>query len=135
MISSHHKLVREFFTALSSGELPDDLFTDDMTVWTITSGSSSSKAKYQTAVKLLQSLFPGGLDFTVDSLIAEGDRAAAEVQARGTLVNGVEYHNHYVFLFRIIEGRILRIAEYFNALIVREHLAPLMLAAANRGGD
>jgi ketosteroid isomerase-like protein len=128
----NHQIVREFFTALSSGALPQHLFTDDMIVWTITSGNST-RVKYQHGVKVLQSLFPDGLHYTVDSLTAEADRVAAEVQARGKLVNGEHYHNTYVFLFRIRDARIARVAEYFNALVVRDKLAPLMKAAVNSG--
>lgn len=133
MSRSNHQLVRDFFTALSKGDLPDDLFTDDMTVWTITSGTSE-KAKYRSGVKMLQSVFRSGLTYEVDSLTAEDDRVAAEVQAHGTLVNGDDYHNTYAFIFRIRDARIARVAEYFNALVVREKLAPLMQAAANERG-
>jgi uncharacterized protein len=133
MKRSNHQLVRDFFAALSTGDLPDDLFTDDAIVWTITSGAAT-KAKYQGAVRMLQSLFPAGLTYQVDSLTAEDDRVAAEVRAQGTLVNHEEYHNHYVFIFRIRDERIARIAEYFNALVVREKLAPLLQAAANKSG-
>jgi ketosteroid isomerase-like protein len=130
---SNHQLVRDFFTALSTGDLPDELLTDDMTVWTTTSGASG-KLKYQAGVKMLQSLFKGGLTYSVDSLSAEDDRVAAEVQAHGTLVNGEEYHNTYVFMFRVREARIARVAEHFNPLLVLEKLAPLMQAAANKRG-
>jgi ketosteroid isomerase-like protein len=133
MSRSNHQLVRDFFTALPAGDFPDDLFTDDLTVWTITS-AASGKAKYLSGLKMLQSLFPGGLTYRVDSLTAEDDRVAAEVRGHGTLVNGDEYHNTYVFIFRIRDARIARISEYFNTLVVREKLAPLMQAAANRHG-
>jgi ketosteroid isomerase-like protein len=130
MSQSNHHLVRNFIAALSTGELPDNLFTDDMTVWTITSGASD-RTKYQGGVKKLQSLFRGGLTYEVKSLTAEDDRVAAEVQAHGTLVNGDDYHNNYVFIFRIRDARIARVSEYFNALVMREKLTPLMQAAAN----
>jgi uncharacterized protein len=128
MSSANHQIVREYFTGLSSGNLPDTLFTPDMTVWTTTSGTSPGK-KYLGGVKLLQSLFKGGLLYTIDSLTAEGDRVAAEVQARGTLLDGQDYHNTYVFMFRIRDGRIAAVAEHFNPAPVREKLGPLMQAA------
>lgn len=133
MKRSNHELVRGFLAALSTGDLPDELFTEDAMVWTITSGAAA-KTQYQSVVKLLHSLFAGGLTYQVDSLTAEDDRVAAEVHAHGTLVNGEDYANTYVFIFRIRAERIARISEYFNALVVREKLAPLMLAAANKSG-
>jgi ketosteroid isomerase-like protein len=133
MSRSNHQLVRDYFTALPTGDLPDDLFTDDLTVWTITSGASG-KAKYLSGLRMLQSLFPGGLTYRVDSLTAEDDRVVAEVRGHGTLASGDEYHNTYVFIFRVRDARIARISEYFNTIVVREKLAPLMQAAANRHG-
>jgi uncharacterized protein len=131
MTQLHHQLVREFFTALSSGSLSSRFFTDDMTAWTTTSGASA-KEKYLSGVGLLQSLFPAGLTYTLDTLTAEEDRVAAEVQSRGILVNGESFHNVYVFMFRIRDGRIASLAEHFNPQIVREKIMPLLQAALSQ---
>ena len=125
MQRSHRKLVEDFFSALSAGDLTDDLFTDDMSVWTTTSGTSP-RQRYQGAVKLLKSLFRDGPHYTLDSVTVEDDRAAAEVRAAGLLVNGEEYRNSYAFIFRIRDARIASIAEHTNPLIVREKILPLM---------
>lgn len=131
MSRSNHELVRDFFAGLSKGDLPDSLFTDDMTAWTTTAGRSP-KAKYQGGVKVLQSLFQDGLRYSVDSLTAEDDRVAAEVQGRGKLKNGVDYHNIYVFMFRIRDGRIASVAEHTDRLVVQEKIIPLLQAAMKR---
>jgi uncharacterized protein len=131
MSGPHHELAREFFAHLSRGDLPDELFTDDVAVWTNSSGAST-KARYQGGVKLLQTLFPEGLAYSVDSLTAEDDRVAAEVRGRGKLESGEEYLNTYVFVFRIRDGRIAAIAEHSNSVVVREKIVPLLQAAAKR---
>jgi uncharacterized protein len=125
MTRSNQQLVRDFFSALSSGSLSSELFTDDMTAWTTTSGSSA-KEKYLDGVRVLQSLFPAGLTYSVESLTAEADRVAAEVQSRGTLVNGDLFQNIYVFMFRVRDGRIAAVAEHFNPQVVREKIIPLL---------
>jgi uncharacterized protein len=130
MTRPNHQLVRDFFAALSTGSLSSQSFTDDMTAWTTTSGKSP-KEKYLAGVKMLQSLFPAGLPYTIDALTAEDDRVAAEVQARGTLVNGELFHNVYVFIFRI-RDRIASVAEHFNPQVVREKIVPLLQAAQPR---
>jgi uncharacterized protein len=132
MTQPNHQLVRDFFAALSGGSLSSRFFTDDMTAWTTTSGTSP-KERYLAGVRILQSLFPGGLTYTVDALTAEEDRVAAEVQSRGTLVNGASFHNTYVFTFRIRDGRIASLAEHFDPQIVREKIMPL-LQATQKGG-
>jgi ketosteroid isomerase-like protein len=133
MTHPNHQLVRDFFAALGTGNVPDTLLTPDMTAWTTSSGTAP-RQKYQGGVKLLQSLFDGGLAYTIDSLSAEGDRVAAEVQSRGRLVNGQEFHNIYVFMFRIRDGRIAAVAEHFNPDPVREKLGPLIQAAMAKAG-
>lgn len=133
MSAATHALIRRFFADLCTGTLADDLFTDDMTVWSSSSGSlGPAKAKYQSAVKLLQSLFPAGLAYHIVSITAEEDRAAAEVQAHGILSNGARYENSYVFMFRIRGTRIASLAEHFNVQTVQETIAPLMAAAMTR---
>jgi ketosteroid isomerase-like protein len=133
MSGPYQQLIQRFFTALSSGDIPDDLLTDDVTVWTTTSGFlSPAKARYQGGVKLLQSLFPGGLTYRIVTLTAEENRVVAEVQAHGTLTSGAVYENSYVHIFRMRDMRIASLAEHFNPLIVQEKIAPLMSAAMSR---
>ncbi|HMK85826.1 MAG TPA: nuclear transport factor 2 family protein [Steroidobacteraceae bacterium] len=128
---SNSQLVRDFFTALSAGDLKDELFTDDVSIWTNTAGKAD-KARFQAGVKVLQSLFEAGYRYTVDSLTAEEDRVAAEAQARGKLKSGEDFHNTYMFMFRIRNGRIASIAEHGNSILVREKLVPLLQAAMRR---
>ena len=131
MTHVNHELARKFFAALSSGNIPDDLLTADMTVWTTTSGTST-KVRYQAGIRILASIFSGGISYTVDSLTAEHDRVAAEVQGRGTLINGETYHNVYVYILRIRDGRIASVAEHFNPDPIRERIGPLMQAAMSK---
>lgn len=128
MTSANHELVRDFFAALSSGSLPSEMLCPDMTAWTTTSGVMD-KMKFQGGVKLLGAIFGGSLRYSIDSLTAEDDRVAAEVQSCGTLIDGKDFNNVHVFVFRIHDGRIAEVAEHMNPFIVREKLVPLMQAA------
>jgi uncharacterized protein len=67
MIEANRQLVRDFFTALGRGELPDDMLTADMTAWTITSGPTE-KVRFQGAVKMLGSIFGDSLVYDIDAL-------------------------------------------------------------------
>jgi hypothetical protein len=131
MPHANHQLARSLFTALSNGNVPDELLTSDMTAWTTTSGTTD-KARYQGGIKMLATLFTGGLKYTVDSLTAEEDRVAAEVQSRGTLTNGDAFHNIYIFMIRIRDGRIASVAEHFNPGPVQEKILPLLQAAMSK---
>ena len=130
MTQPHYDLARAFFRALETGDVPDDILTDDMSVWT--SGGSISKAPFQGAMKLYASIFSDGPHYTVDSLTAQDDRVAAEVRSDGTLVNGETFHNDHVYVFRIRDGRIAHMAEHMNELVTRDQIGPLMHAAMSK---
>lgn len=132
MALDSHDLARKFFDALSAGNLPDDLLTEDMQAWTVSSGSSD-KSTYQGGVKLLGAAFPQGITYTVQSLTAEEDRVAAEVVSEGTLVNGQPFRNDYLFLLRIRDGRIASVREFFNPKPVQELLAPVLQEMMAKG--
>jgi ketosteroid isomerase-like protein len=132
-MTHNHQLIRDFFAALSTGQLPDELLAPDMTVWT-TSGGSVDKARYQGGVKMLASITKSGLTYTIDSLTAEEDRVAAEVKSYGILLDGETFQNVYVFLFRIRDGMIASLAEHFNPIPVQEKILPLLKAAMSKAG-
>lgn len=123
------RLVHAYFAAVTAGELPDALLTDDMAAWTTTQGTMS-KAAYQEVIRLLAHISEVPLRFTIDAITAEEDRAVAEARSEGVLINGEPYANTYVFAFRIRDGRIASIAEHFNALIVQEKMIPLVRPTA-----
>src|SRR4051794_10461538 len=112
------RLVHAYFAAVTAGELPDDLLTEDMTAWTTTQGTMS-KVAYQEVIRLLGRICKVPLQFTIDAITAEEDRAVAEARSEGVLINDEPYANTYVFVFRIRDGRIASIAEHFNALVVQ----------------
>jgi uncharacterized protein len=124
-LDAHKALVRAFFAALESAQVPDALLTDDMIGWSTTQGTMS-RAAYQGVVGQLGRMMAEPLTFKIDAITAEDDRALAEVRSTGRLVDGTEYANTYVFSFRFRDGRICSIAEHFNALVVQETMIPLL---------
>ncbi|HEX7871476.1 MAG TPA: nuclear transport factor 2 family protein [Sphingobium sp.] len=129
MTQTLHKIARDYFAALSAGNIPDDMLTDDMTAWTTSSGIDQPREKYVGGVKMLGSLFEGGLQYSIETLTAEGDRVVAEVRGSGTLINGDSFQNRYVFVLRIRDGKIASVAEHFNPDPVRQQIVPLIQAA------
>jgi len=129
---THHDLARAYFAAVTAGELPDDLLTEDMTAW-ITTGGTMTRQAYQEVIRLLAKMCAEPIRFTIDAITAEDDRVVAEARSTATLIDGETYANTYVFSFRIRDGRIASIAEHYNALIVQEKLFPLMARLAPAG--
>jgi ketosteroid isomerase-like protein len=68
----------------------------------------------------------GALQFTLSSMIAEGNRVAAEVESYAELHNGKVYNNLYHFLFEIEDGRIKSIKEYLDT----QHMHDTFVAGA-----
>ena len=134
MSARNRQLTEQFFRDLSLGEFPASTFTEDATFWTLT-GGAGTKEKFQGGVKLLQSLFPNRLTYSIDSLVADDVGAAAEVQSRGVLSTGQDFHNVHVFTFRFEGDRIASVKEYQNPDPVRATLIPLMQAAAQKMRD
>jgi len=51
MIQLNHQVARDFFEALSTGDVPDSLLTPDMAAWTTSTGAWSDKARFQSGIK------------------------------------------------------------------------------------
>ncbi len=52
------------------------------------------------------------IEFSIDGLIAEGDRVAAEIRSKGKLADGKPYANRYHNLFELRDGKIVTFREY-----------------------
>jgi len=129
MKDHNYQIARDYFTAVTAGELPDAMLTPDMTGW-ITTGGTMDKAAYQRLVKMLGKMCEGPLSFTINALTADEDRVVAEAVSQAVLINGETYSNTYVFIFRIRDGKIASVAEHYNAIIARDKLVPLMAQMA-----
>jgi ketosteroid isomerase-like protein len=128
MSEANRRLVLRFFEGLTAGSFPDDLLAPGLTCWTTGSGEMGADL-YRAVPAMLKSVFPDGLAFHIDAIIAEGDRAAAEVRSAGVFDDDQLYTNQYVFIFGFSEGRISSIAEHLNPLRVSKALAARMMAA------
>jgi len=127
MSELNKQLARDYLDAVTNGELPDFLLSDDMTAWT-TMGGETDKAHYQHMVRVLAAVCAQPIKFTINALTAEDDRVVIEATSQATLTSGESYSNTYVFVLRVLEGRISAIAEHFNPIIVAEKLLPVMAA-------
>lgn len=120
----NYAVAEAYLAAVTAGELPDSLLTDDMSAWLTTQGPVA-KSDYQGAIRLLARMCQSPIRFTVDAMTAEDDRVVVEAHSRATLIDGQEYVNTYVFSLRVRNGRIAWIAEHYNPLIAQEKLFPL----------
>lgn len=77
-------------------------------------------------MEALNRIAPGGLAFVVHSVTAEGERVVIECEGAATLCNGAPYHNQYVMVFTLRDGRLHLINEYLCTKLADEVLYPLV---------
>lgn len=58
----------------------------------------------------------------VEALAAEGDRVFVELTIEATTHSGEPYCNHYVFVFRLHEGKIVEVHEHVDTLYAKRML-------------
>jgi ketosteroid isomerase-like protein len=126
-IEQNKALARSFFDALSRSDIPAivDAYHDEGRVQTmgrtLISGIFDKSQITQAAGHVL-STFPTGITFTIHEMTAEGDRVAVEAESTGVHVSGKPYNNHYHFLMRFKDGKLLEFKEYMDTEMVTDIL-------------
>lgn len=135
MSNANKAVVRKFLDSLAAGDLEGLKSTLTEDVQAICTGSSLMSgtrgyAEICGAAGMFGQITKSGLKFKILHLTAEEDRVAAEVEGTAMLVNDVAYNNQYHFLFFIRDGKIFRIKEYLDTLLLEKALVPFMPKAA-----
>lgn len=125
MSQALHQIARDFFSAVAKGELTDELITDDLQAWTLSSGKAD-RARFAGGVKMLSMAVEGELVYQIDGITAEDNRVVAEVTSDWSLINGERAQNRHVFIFGIRYNRIARVDEYMDPVVPREIIGPLI---------
>jgi uncharacterized protein len=134
MSEANKTTVRRFVAALGSGDVEAlrALMTEDIeAVCTGTSLMAGTRrhADIVGAAALLGQMTKAGINFHIVELTAEADRVSAEIEGQSTLVNGQSYNNQ----FYLRDGKVCRMKEYMDSLLVENTLGPLVRAAAGSG--
>jgi ketosteroid isomerase-like protein len=116
---SNKAIVTQFFDALNRGDV--DFIVNSYTADgclqtmgnTLISGTFTRDQIAQSAGGIFE-VFPEGLQFAVQSLVAEGDKVAVEATSEGKHISGPIYSNQYHFLFEFRAGKLLRLKEYMD---------------------
>lgn len=76
-------------------------------------------------IEAFKALLPAGLNFTIRSVTAEGDRVVVEADGHGTTSAGDAYRNQYCMVFTMENGKIKQANEYFCSKLANDVLWPL----------
>ena len=111
--------VTRFFEALNAGDVNAivDTYAEDGCVQTmgdtLISGVFDRDQIARSAAGIFD-VFPGGLRFDVQGMVAEGDKVAVEATSEGEHVSGQTYSNEYHFLFEFRDGKLLKLKEFMD---------------------
>lgn len=138
MDSSVRATAEAFFERLDANDLDGamNFLADTCAVWIATmpgdaagpehTGTTVPKAAFVDMMAKSQELAPAGMRFTIHSCIAEGDQVAVEVESRADLADGRLYNNRYSFWFRVDQGSITELREYFDSKYASDFFLSLL---------
>ena len=118
-------LVRDAFEAMGRSDIRPlvEMMTDDF-AWIIEGQSRFSRSyEGKEAVKrdLLAPLFEAFATpyrFTIDEIIAEGDRVVVRGRGEVKTKAGKDYNNSYCFVLRLADGNLTELREYLDTALV-----------------
>lgn len=121
-IEKNKKIASEFAARFSSNDMAGalDMIADDATWWIagkpghVPGAGEFTKQQVAGLFRRMSEQFPSGLQMTIKSMIAEGERVAVELESYGELANGRVYNNEYHMLLTIRDGKISAMREYHD---------------------
>jgi len=131
MSEANKQVVLKFIEAMGDGdpEAAGPCVTDD--AYTLAKGFGSfagvrERDTILATIGAFHQLMPAGMKPEIVSVIAEGDRVVVEFEGNGVLSNGESYDNQYCMVFKLREGKICQVNEYFCTLLAEQKLWPLI---------
>lgn len=116
-IENNKRIVRSFYDAGNRGDMKGCLdLLDEQVTWT-NIGSTEFSGTFSGKQALLRPVFgrlQAGITATVHRLIAEDDCVAVQLSGHAMTTEGQPYNNTYCHVFRIQDGKVREVTEYFD---------------------
>jgi len=117
-------VVQRYFDAVNAGDMVtiEDLLAPEAAFWVPPSlpdgdtyeGKEAVLRLFVESVKLYSA--DEGLRVELGEMTAEDDRVSAPLTIASKSALGDPYHNHYHFLFRVRDGKVVEIREHMDSL-------------------
>ena len=95
--------------------------------------TTSTVAQMRDGLMAFKQLLPDGLNFEMQTVIAEADKVVVECRGTGRTADDAVYHNEYCFVFTMQDGKIKSSNEYFCTKLADEVLLPRAIAMGALG--
>lgn len=124
---ANKQLARDMIDALTrnDAEWVKANYSDDFRIWVTGSlpfSGENDKEGALAGMPAVLDLFPDGLVFTIDRMVAEGDTVAIEARSSGKTFRGDQYAQEYHFVMRARDGQIYEWKEYMDTEHARKVL-------------
>lgn len=134
-LEENKQVIERFFDAMNRGDVRAivDAYAPDGTLQTMGRTLISGvfdRPQIAAAAGRIFEIFPNGLRFSIHAMTAEADRVAIEAESFGRHVSGKTYHNHYHFLARLRDGKLVSFKEYCDT----EHITDVLCTGARPSG-
>jgi ketosteroid isomerase-like protein len=126
-VTQHKAIISRFFDALNRGDVDTvvNTYAENGQVQTMGGtliSGTFSKEHITASVNGIFEVFPLGLKFSIDDMVAEGNKVAVEATSLGEHVSGKTYSNEYHFLFEFLDGKLIKLKEYMDTEVVTDVL-------------
>ena len=120
-LEANKKLVLDWVEALSAGEADRtcSFYAPDLRYFVVGDwplGGDFGRDYMEQNCRDVFKVFPQGLKFSVERIVAEGDWVCLEMRSRGEHVSGRTYANHYTYWFEIKHGKFTQLREWLDTL-------------------
>jgi len=127
-IEANKQIVREHFDLVGRGKYMECLkdFAPDAEWWVIGKGVHGGSHPMQDLIDAysgpVPTYFPDGNPIELELLVAEGDWIVAQGHSAKVTSTGIgqPYSNQYVWMFKIVDGKVRIFREYFDTLHAEE---------------
>ena len=126
-LAENKQMVRDWVKALSAGDADRicAMYAPDLRYYVVGDwplGGHFGREYMENNCRDIFTVFPEGLAFKTERLVAEGDWVCLEMRSEGRHVSGHDYANHYTYWFEIKDGRITQLKEWLDTLRANEVL-------------
>lgn len=118
---ANKQVIRAFYETAAQGDMDACFaFLADDIIWTnigSTKFSGTFVGKQTLVEQLLAPLFgqlKAGISTSIENLVAEGDIVVAQTAGTAETKDGKPYNNSYCQVFKIRDGKIVEVKEYFD---------------------
>lgn len=129
--NSNVDVAKRWLSFMEAGDIAGimDLLDDSGSCWfqdSLPFSGFYAKPEYRFLLSNLfeteDSFFPEGLKIIVDNIIESGENVVFEAHSIATTRAGKLYNNRYVFIFRIVDGKVGLFKEYSDTAHVKDVL-------------